>query len=89
MGMDEINLKLWKRCIGTLPEGFFIKVSGSQLSLYYRGSGHKKLTEPGGSKPTGDCACICMHDIRDVDLRKKVCAFIRKHVVTAQKTLSG
>ncbi len=88
MNVDDVNFRLWRKRIGTLPKGFFIKVSNSQLSLYYKGPGYERLTEPGGSKPTEDCAYICMHSIRDQEA-EKVCKFIREEVARTQKALSS
>lgn len=92
---DDMDQKLWEEHIGALPKGFFIRVSNSQLSLYYRGPGYKELTEPGGKKPTGDCAYICMHSIFYMGpeslkrLETEVPDFIQEEIRRTREELSG
>ena len=92
---DDIDQELWEKHIGRLPKGFFIKVSNSQLSLYYRGPGFKELTEPGGKKPTGDRAHICMHSVYFMGpeslkrLEIEVPDFIQEEIRRTQEKLSA
>lgn len=97
MKIDDIDFKLWKKHIGTLPEGFFVEVSNSQLFLYYRGPGYKELTEPRGKRPPEgqDHAFIGMHSVfytsseRLERLKTEVPNFVRKLIQKTQEELSG
>jgi len=86
---DKLQTDQWRRRVGKLPAGFFLRVSGQSLHLFYQGRGYESLTQSGGKKPsrTATEAYICSHNINFPE--KRVLGFIREQIARIQKQLSA
>jgi len=48
---DELFTKKWDSIIGRLPEGFFVQVNFTTLSLFFNGPGYEQVMQPSGRRP--------------------------------------